>query len=325
MNKIILVIVIIVIGILFLNKSNIKDENDSIKTVAFVALSHVDDNTFDGFKKQMSQYGWEDGKNIQYIIPGAAHTKTKLPSIISSVIQKKPDVILVSSTPATQETKKQIAGTNMPIVFCPVNDPVGSNIVSNTNMPEGSITGVRLPIGDAKRFEWLHEIVPNAKNILIPYTPKDGAAIASRKYIKQISDTLNINIIEQPFLEDVTVEQFFKDTPKNYDAIFLPRDSRVEVRIEKISKYAIEHKLPLSAPSYQQVQKGALFTFGFIHKELGKQAAKMVDRLLKGVKPADLPVKFGNAYLVINKKTAKAIGIQFSQNAIKNAKLIIEE
>ncbi|MEA3498353.1 MAG: ABC transporter substrate-binding protein [Campylobacterota bacterium] len=324
MRKYILFFLSLVVIVAILFKINSNSVDDKVKTVAFIALSNVDNNTFSGFKEQMKAYSWDE-KNINYIVPGAANKVENLKPIIESVILKKPDLILVSSTPATQEVKRQTANSNIPVVFCPVNDPVSSNIVSNPKMPEANITGIRLPVGDAKRFEWLYTIVPNIKNVLIPYTPNDGGSIASRKNIKEISKFLKINIIEQAFPEGMTMEQFFNKSPKSIDAIYLPRDSRVEVQIDKFSKYAIENKLPLSAPSYQQVQKGALFTFGFIHTELGKDAARMVDRILRGVKPADLPIKFGNAYLVINEKTAKSIGITFPTSAIRNAKLIIKE
>jgi len=313
---------LLVIGILF----NINDtsEDNKVKTVAFVSLSKVDDNTFNGFKKQMKIYGWDE-TNIKYIVPGAANKIENLKLVVESVILKKPDLILVSSTPATQEVKKQTVNNNIPVVFCPVNDPESSNIVSNPKMPEANLTGIRPPIGDSKRFEWLYIIAPNIKNVLVPYTPNDGSSIASRKDIINIANFLKINIIEEVFPENMTIEQFFQKYPKSIDAIFLPRDSRIEVQINKFAKHAIENKLPLSSPSYQQVQKGALFTFGFIHTELGKDAARMADRILKGIKPADLPIKFGNAYLVINEKTAKSIGITFPTSAIRNAKLIIKE
>jgi len=322
MKKSILFIVLIVLFFLFLNKSEETKIIDT-KVVAFISLSDVDDNTFAGFKEKMLEYGWKDGNNIKYIVPGAAKVVANLEPIIKSVIAKKPNLILVASTPATKAVKKENSG--IPTVFCPVNDPVGSGIVSSSTMPKGDITGIRLPIGDLKRFEWLHKIAPKIKKVLVPYSPKDGSSIASRNDIYDTAKSLDIKLIEKPFLEDMSLKEFIKTIPKDIEAIFLPRDSRIEARIKDFAKYAIEKKLPLSAPSYQQVEKGALFTFGFIHTELGKDAAKMVDRLLKGVKPADLPVKFGNAHLVINEKTAKAIGIVFPEDAIRDAKLIIKD
>lgn len=322
-NIMLIAIVILVVLVLFFYTGKPQEEHTS-KTVAFISLSHVDDNTFDGFKTQMEKYGWDENKNIKYIVPGAAHKVENLESIVKSVIQKNPDLILVSSTPATQEVKKQVPCSDIPIVFSPVNDPVASNIVQNLKMPEACITGIRLPIGDTKRFEWLYAIAPSVKTVLVPYTPNDDSSIASRDNIKEIAKELNIRIIEKALAEGMAIEDFFKTVPDSIEAIFLPRDSRIEVRIEEFVKFSLAKKLPLSAPSYQQVEKGALFTFGFIHKELGIEAARMVDRILKGVKPADLPVKFGNAYLVINQKTAKIIGIEFPKNALRNAKLIIE-
>jgi putative tryptophan/tyrosine transport system substrate-binding protein len=330
MNRNIYIIVALVVTLFTIvyfsnGNGNGDSSNESkIHKVAFISLSVVDDNTFKGFKKKMNSYGWEEGENIQYIVPGAANKIKNLPSIVKSVIKQKPDLILVSSTPATQEVKKAVKGLNIPVVFCPVNDPVSSKILVNQNAPKGNITGIRLPTGDSKRFEWLHTISPNIKNVLIPYSKNDESAIASRDAIREVAKSLNITLIEKAFLENMTIKQFFEKCSNCSDAIFLPRDSRIEAKIQDFVKYSIDNKLPLSAPSYQQVQKGALFTYGFIHEELGKQSARMADRILRGVKPEDLPVKYGNAYLVINKKTANKINISFSDNVIRNAKLIIE-
>jgi len=296
-----------------------------IKTIAFISLSQVDDNTFNGFKVQMQNLGWEENTNIQYITPGAAQSVTKIPNIVKTVIAKKPDLILVSSTPAAQEVKKQIVHTNIPVVFCPVSDPVNSNIVTNTQKPEGNITGVRLPLGDIKRTEWLYKLVPTIKTIFVPYTPNDNASVLTIKDIKTVAKQLNIKVITKPLLNKSEIDTFINSIPSNIDAIILPRDSLVESQIEKFAQYAITHKLPLSVPSYQQVQKGALFTFGFIHKELGKDAAKMADKILKGVKVTDLPIKFGNVYLVINESTANKIGLKLTDDVKRNAKLIIKE
>ena len=327
MNRNIYIIVTLVVtlfAVVYFSSNGGNSDESKIHKVAFVSLSVVDDSTFNGFKKKMKSYGWEEGKNIQYIVPGAANDIKNLPSIVTSVIKQKPDLILVSSTPATQEVKKAVKGLNIPVVFCPVNDPISSKIVLNQNAPKGNITGIRLPTGDSKRFEWLHTISPNIKNVLIPYSKNDGSSIVSRDAVREVAKSLNINLIEKAFLENMTVKQLFEECTKCSYAIFLPRDSRTEARIEDFVKYSIDNKVPLSAPSYQQVQKGALFTYGFIHEELGKQSARMADRILRGVKPEDLPVKYGNVYLVINKKTANKINITFSESIIRNAKIIIE-
>ena len=301
------------------------NSHKDIKTIAFVSLSQVDDRTFNGFKNQMQNLGWKENIDVKYIVPGAAQSVTNIPTIVKNVINQKPDLILVSSTPATQEVKKQTIHSNIPVVFCPVSDPVNSNIVTNTQKPEGNITGVRLPLGDIKRTEWLFKLVPTIKTIFIPYTPSDNASELTIKDIKTVAKQLNLKIITKPLVNKNTIDSFIDTIPSNIDAIILPRDSLIESQIEKFAHYAITHKLPLSAPSYQQVQKGALYTFGFIHKELGKDAAKMADKILKGVQVTDLPIKFGNVYLVINENTANKIGLKLTDDVRRNAKLIIKE
>lgn len=301
----------------------IKNDNDK-KIVAFISLSSVDDNTFSGFKERMNDLGWKENGNISYIIAGAAKNVKFLPDKVKSAIDKKPDLILVSSTPATQEVKKQNT-KGIPVVFCPVNDPSGTGIVENTNKPEGFITGVRLPSGDEKRTEWLYRLKPDIKNILVPYTPNDNSSRKSRTDIKKIAKELNLNIIEIPLKNADNIDQYLKNIPKNIDAVILPRDSLVESMIEKFVNYSFQKKLPLSVPSYQQVQKGGLYTFGFIHKELGKDAANIADKILKGVKVTDLPVKFGSAFLVLNETTADKIGIKFDKDTISSAKLVIKQ
>lgn len=298
------------------------EKKQEIKTVSFISLSNVDDNTFSGFKERMKEFGWEEHVNIQYSVAGAAQKVEFLPKKVSDALSKNPDLILVASTPATQEVKKQ--NSSIPTVFCPVSDPIGANIMKNTNQPQGVITGVRLPVGDQKRTEWLYQIVPNLKSVFVPYTPDYQASAVSRNDMKQIAKELDFNIIEKPLVKIEQINQFLNAIPKDIDAIILPRDSLIESMIEHFVNYSLEHKIPLSVPSYQQVQKGALYTFGFIHKELGKDAAAIADKILRGVHVSDLPVKYGNAYLVLNETTAKKIGITFSLDTISNAKLIIK-
>jgi putative ABC transport system substrate-binding protein len=318
MGKFLLIIALLVSFLL----TGCSDKGNNIKTVAFVSLSSVDDNTFNGFKLKMEKFGWIENENIRYIVSGPAQNVKSLPGKVKKVIDKKPDMIFVSSTPAAQEVKKQ--NTGIPVVFCPVNDPVGAGILQNTNAPEGFITGVRLPSGDFKRTEWLYQIVPHIKKVLVPFTKNDLCSLRSISDIETIARELGFTIIKKPLDERKNIKEFLKDIPENIDAIILPRDSIVESKIESFVDYSLQKKLPLSVPSYQQVQKGGLYTYGFIHSELGKDAAIIANKVLKGIKVKDIPVKFGSAYLVLNKKTADKIGLSFTKDTLDNAKLIIK-
>ena len=319
MNKTIVTLLIILFTLLL---SGCSEKEQNTKTVAFISLSNVDDNTFNGFKIKMKELGWSEDDNIEFIIAGAAKSVDKLPEKVTNILKKTPDLVLVSSTPATIEVKKQIK--EIPVVFCPVNDPIAAGIVKNSNQPEANITGVRLPVGDFKRAEWLYQIAPNIKKVFVPFTPNDKSSSSSRDDIRLIANEIGFKIIEKPLVDSKNIEQFIANIPEGIDAIILPRDSIIESAVEKFVAYSLEKKLPLSVPSYQQVKKGALYTFGFIHKELGKDAAMIADKVLKGIKVNDLPVKFGKAYLVVNETTAKKIGIELSGDVLNNAKLIIK-
>lgn len=312
-----------ILGFYLSNKPN--SSTAIIPTVAFISLTDVDNQTFNEFKEKMKQYGWDETKNIKYIVSKPAQVPENLPSLVASIIKQNPTLILVSSTPATKEVKKATEINNIPVVFCPVNDPIASNIVANLKAPEKNITGVRLASGDVKRFEWLHLIAPTVKNIILPYTYKDKGSIAAREEIKVIASALGLTIIEKELLNSSDINQYMSQLPNKIDAIFLPRDSGIETKIDDFVAYANRHKLPLCVPSSQQVYKGGLFTYGFIHTELGKDGAKMVDRILQGVQPTDIPVKTADSYLVINKKTAQKIGLVFPSQAIQNAYLTIED
>lgn len=322
-NTLLIILLALVVSIYLINKSNLFTTT-TIPKVAFISFSDVDNQTFKGFKGQMEQYGWKENSNINYIVSKPAGNVETLPSLVASVIQQNPSLIFVASTPATIEVKKATVVNNIPVVFCPVNDPVASGIVSNLKSPEKNITGIRLPLSDIKRFEWLHVIAPKAKNILLPFGYKDAGAIGARNTIKEVAKNLGLTIIEKEIPSDGDITSFLNQLPKNIDAIYMPRESNVEVKIDDFVLYAKSNKIPLCAPSYQQVEKGALFTYGFIHTELGKDGAKMVDRVLKGVQVADIPVKMGTAHLVINEKTANEIGLTFPNQATQNALIIIK-
>ncbi|MEA3315029.1 MAG: ABC transporter substrate-binding protein [Campylobacterota bacterium] len=316
---------LIVFGFLIYNIIVIED-NQIKKSVAFITLSEVDNETFKGFKNGMETLGWREGSNIEYIVPKVAHTIDKLDSIVEEVLYKEPDLIFVSSTPATQAVKKALNGKkNIPVVFCPVNNPMSAGILKNMISPEGVFTGIRPPASDMKRFEWLMTLLPNTKNIIIPFTPQDDSSLSSRKDIIKASKEYDVNITQIAWGDDLTIKQFL-DSINNMkiDSILLPRDSKVEVEIEEFSKFTIKNRLSLCVPSYQQVQKGALFAFGFIHFELGYEASQYAHKILKGVSVSDLPVKFGDAHLVLNKRVADKIGVEFSENTETYAKKIFK-
>jgi len=317
-----LVLFIALVLLLILYNFDDTQKSNSTQKIGVISLSKVDNATFNGFKQKMEMFGWIEGVNIKYIRPAPALTINNLENVVHTVLKKDVDLILVSSTPGTLAVKKLTKGKNIPVVFAPVNDPVGSGIIKDTRKHDGLITGIRLPIGDQKRFEWLSKIAPSVRTVLVPFTDNDKSSLKSRENIRALAQVLDIKLIEKTL--NGSIQLFLNEINEDVDAIFLPRDSKVESNIDDFVKYANQKKLPLCAPSYQQVKSGALFAFGFIHKNIGSEAARLANNILRGVSPADLPVQTSKSHLVLNLKTAKQIGIEVPKDAIRSAYMIIK-
>lgn len=313
----VLLIVIILIAIFLLNKEETKEWH-----IAIVSLTEVDKSTVTGFKDRLSELSSNDNVKIIYHDNEPAKNIENLNKIANSIKNVALDLVFVSSTPATQAVKRAVGGET-PIVFSPVNDPIGSNIVKNLQKPDGKITGIKLAVGDGLRLKWLKEIIPNANKIYIPYTIGDKSALTTLIQIRESAKLLNLTLIEEPLDEKVDIDEFIGCCVANMDAIFIPRDSRMESKIESFVEFSLKNKIPLSAPSATQVEKGSLFSYGHIHYELGKQASRLAYQILKGQNPQNLPVEISENYLAINLKSAKEIGVEIPRHILKQAKSIV--
>jgi putative ABC transport system substrate-binding protein len=129
----------------------------------------------------------------------------------------------------------------------------------------------------------------------------------------------------QPDTNAAEIRAALANLPATVEAIFLPRDSTVEAQIAQFTAIARQRGLPIAAPSLSQVQAGALFSYGFIHHEIGRQAARLAAEILGGTPPGELPVEMAESYLAINLRTARAIGLEIPDAILLQAERIIRE
>lgn len=298
-------------------------EADKKYTVGFISLTKVDQQTFKGFTEAMKGYGYIEGKNIIYLNDGPAGEIENLNAMVQKQMKEGIDLFFVSSTPGTLAVQTATINTAIPTVFCPVNDPVASGIVASLEYPGGNITGIKLPSGDKERFKWLLEIAPSVKRVLIPYTPGDKSSEFSRLEAFYAAEASAVEIVELPVANKTALATLLKTNQKNIDALFLPRDSSIESYIPQFVSFAEENRLPLSVPSLQQVEQGALFTYGFIHTDMGRQAARLADAILTGTKPSSLPVETAKNHLVINLDAAGKIGLKIPESILAKADRLI--
>jgi putative ABC transport system substrate-binding protein len=296
------------------------------RLVAMVRLTAVDANTVAGFKAAMTTLGYQEGKQVIYLDAPPAGSVDKLEGIIRSHLDKKPDLIFVSSTPATLAVKRLTeASGKPPVIFAPVNDPLAAGIVTNLRHPGGHITGIRLPLGDDLRLQWLTRIAPHAKRIFLPYSADDMSALKSVEQVTAAAGKLGLELVRYPIPSGGTVTAALAAVPADVGAIFLPRDSRVESAIAEFVALAEQRRLPIAAPSQIQVEAGALFSYGFVHRDIGLQAARLADQIFKGIAAGDLPVEMGENSLSINLITARKLGITVPDDILAQAEQIIRE
>jgi putative ABC transport system substrate-binding protein len=292
------------------------NQPDEIKTVGLIQYTTNNNQTLKGLKEGLAIHGFLEGKNIRYIHLGDPRTIEGVNQTLQEIVAQKPDLIFSSTTPATQAAYKLTRESKIPVVFAPVNDPVKSGIISNLQQPGENITGVRLSPSDPKRLEWMKAISTDIKRVLVPYRFKDSSANVTLENIEQTARQLDLELLLYPVKtrEDITnLLQYF---PEDVDAIFMPRDGLVMSMNKNIAAFCLSKKIMLSTPRYIHIAEGTTMGFGFIGREMGKQAARIVATILKGANPGDIPVEITEDYLFINVESAKAIGLDIDESIL---------
>jgi putative ABC transport system substrate-binding protein len=295
------------------------------RTIGVIQLTAVDQRTLAGFKEGLSARGYRDGESINYLYEGPAGKVDRLDQMITEVLRLTPDLILASSTPATIAAVRATQVSKVPIIFAPVNDPTGAGVVPDLAHPGGHVTGVRLPTGDDLRLQWLMRVAPHVREAFVPYNPNDRSSMTSVSVASKAALELGIALNLQPVADRTALAEALQHLPPTCQAIFLPRDSMVESAIDDIVRAANRRNMPISAPSAQQVDRGATVSYGFRHDEIGERAARLAAQVLQGISPGDIPVESAESWLTINLKAARTIGLDVSDEVLALADLVIRD
>ena len=153
------------------------------------------DDTLGGFKDGMTELGYIEGENITYLYEGATSDLDKLDSVAQGLVEADVDLILSITTPATQAAQRATVGTDTPVVFVPVTDPVGAGLVDSLRYPGGNITGVTFGAQEGRRLEWLMQVVPAIDQIYVPYNPRDRSAVLALETVSEAAAILDVELI----------------------------------------------------------------------------------------------------------------------------------
>ncbi|MBI2639533.1 MAG: ABC transporter substrate-binding protein [Candidatus Sungbacteria bacterium] len=280
----------------------------------------------DGFISKMKELGYEEGKNISYSIR-FTDKREELPALVSEMIKEGVDLIHVYSTPATIEVQKQTQ--TIPIVFGSMGDPLASKTVESLQRPGKNVTGVQSlssPLA-AKRLEFLKEAAPATRRVAFPFSPEDIPAKSSYDSALVAGRKLGVEIIPYYITKERNVSATASAIKRaDVDGIVISSDSLVWANLSTYVDQAKKEKLPFAVFDKDMVERGGLLGYGPDYFITGEQSAVYADKILKGANPAELPIDSPRKLLlVLNRKTAREIGLVFPQTLLSKADLIIDE
>lgn len=279
------------------------------------------------FRNALMDLGWTEGRNIQIDYRWGAGNPDVARNYVAEVVASSPEVILAQGTPALSALHQ--VTQNIPVVFVLVTDPVGAGFVESLARPGRNITGFSTfePEIGGKWLELLNEVLPNLRLVAGILDPFFKGFAAVWRSVENAAQRVGIKTTSIGFHDPTSdIEPDIAALAKGGMAglIVLPTSTNNLAR-QKIISLAKHYRLPAVYPFGYYTAKGGLMSYGFDARDLFRQGASYVDRILKGEKPADLPVQAPTKYeLVINSKTAKNLGLTVPPQMLVRADAVIE-
>jgi len=282
------------------------------------------------FRQGLKKLGYVEGKNVVIEERYAKGRKERLPVLASELFRLKVDVFVVhSSAPAwAVERAAKKAGRTIPIVFAVSGAPVEEGLVASLARPGGNITGLSDSHSDLgpKRLEFLKEIAPSASRIAVLWNPNARSNHIKLKALQVVAPALGLTLVPLKFGSredlDLAFAAIRKERP---DALNVLGHALVPTHRRRIAEFALKNRLPAISSNERSAMAGLLITYGVNFLDMYYRAATFVDKILKGAKPADIPVEQPTRfYLTINLKTAKQLGITIPPEILYQATKVIK-
>jgi putative tryptophan/tyrosine transport system substrate-binding protein len=274
----------------------------------------------------LADLGWTDGRNLRMYLRWHGGDTNRIPALAQELVGLQPDIILTGGTPQTIAVQRETR--TIPIVFVNVGDPVATGLVAKLNQPDGNSTGFannEAPLG-GKWLELLSEIAPGLKRAAIMFNPDTAPASAYMPSFESAARSLKVELVTAPVHSDVDIETAIMALGREPRGGFvvIPDVFMVAHRAPIISAAARNNVPAVYGVSYF-ARDGGLLSYGPDPVDIIRRAATYVDRILRGAKPGDLPVQLPTKFeMVLNLKTAKALGLEIPQSLLAIADEVIE-
>ncbi|MBI3371979.1 MAG: ABC transporter substrate-binding protein [Betaproteobacteria bacterium] len=279
------------------------------------------------FEDGLVDHGYRIGQNIIIEYRFADGNVERLPGLAAELAQLKVDVFLTGANPPTVAARQSTK--SIPIVMAFGNDPVGSGLVASLARPAGNITGLTSDTGDeiyGKRLELLREVVPKLSRVAVLWNADYAPNRNRLKLMNEIAPKLKLELLSKEMRGPDDFKTVFDAIAnERVHALLLMLDTMVFNYRDRIGSLVTKHRLPAISEAGDLADAGLLLTYGVNARDLWRQAAAYVDKILKGANPADLPVAQPTKFeLVVNLKTAKALGLKIPQSVLLRVDRAIE-
>ena len=275
----------------------------------------------EAFRQRLRELGYVEGKNIVIEYRYAEGKSERLPDLAAELVQLKVDVIVTTSAGATLAAKK--ASATIPIVFAAAADPVGTGLVSSLARPGGNITGLSLmaPDLDGKRLELLKEAFPKVARVAILWESGGTRGNLALTEMEAAAKALGVKLLSLDVRSLDDFESAFARAKRDgAQALITISGGLINTQQRRVLDFAAKNRLPAMYHYSEFVEAGGLMSYAPDNTDLWRRAADFVDKILKGAKPADIPVEQPKKFeFVVNLKAAKQIGLTIPPNVLARA------
>jgi putative ABC transport system substrate-binding protein len=278
----------------------------------------------DALRQGLRERGYVEGQSIA--LESRHGTMDRLPDLAAELVRLKVDAIVTVATPAALAAKQ--ATSTIPIVMTLVGDPVGSGLVASLARPGGNVTGLSLfaPEVFPKGLELLKETVPRVSRVAVLMDPTNSSQVALRNELDIAAKVLGVKVQRIDVRTGADLDgAFAASLRQRADALFVFPLRTASPDAQRILEFAVKNRMPTFMSFRRGVEAGGLMSYGPNWRDLVRRAGIYIDKILKGAKPADLPVEQPTKFeLVINMKTAKALGLTIPPSVLVRADQVIE-
>jgi putative tryptophan/tyrosine transport system substrate-binding protein len=275
--------------------------------------------------QRLRELGWIEGRTIAIDYRWAEGSRERAAEIAAEFVRLKVDVIVTSATVVVIAAKQ--ATSVIPIVFAAASDPVGTGLVASLARPGGNVTGLSLQFTDlaGKRLELLRTVLPDLRRLAILANASSPATALEVAEVQAMARTFGLEVAAPEVRQTEDIAPAFEALKSRVEALYVVNDPLVDTNRVRINTLALAARLPTLHGDREHVAAGGLMSYGASFTDLFRRAGDLVDKILHGAKPADIPVEQSTKFdLVINLITAQALGLTIPPTLLARADEVIE-